>query len=58
MNYWNIFGLNPNFKEFLENHPDKTLIGVGWSIHWRLAVVALTIEMVILLFVFAVTLAF
>lgn len=49
MSWWNLGGLNPNFKEFTEKYPNKTLIGVGWAFYWRFAVLFLVIEAIIVL---------
>ena len=50
--WWNLGGLNPNLKEFLDKHQDKTLIGVLWSMQWRFIVVLLAFEIVILVLLF------
>lgn len=42
---WNLFGLNPTFKEFLEKHPDATMIGLCWSMYWRLGVLVMVLEL-------------
>ena len=43
---WKLFGLNPNFKEFLEKYPNKTILGVAWSLQWRLLLLILLVEIV------------
>jgi hypothetical protein len=35
--------LNPKVSTFLEEHPNKTLIGLGWSIYWRFFAVLVVI---------------
>lgn len=37
-------GLNPKFKSFTEKHPDATMLGLGWSLYWRFAIIVLLIE--------------
>jgi hypothetical protein len=48
MNWWNLGGLNPKFKDFMEKHPDKTLVGIGWAFYWRFMVVALIFEIILM----------
>jgi len=45
MSWWNLGGLNPKYKDFIDSHPDKTLIGMGWSMYWRFMIVVFVIEM-------------
>ena len=26
---------NPSFKEFLEKHPNATMLGMVWAFYWR-----------------------
>ena len=49
MSWWNLGGMNPNFKEFMEKHPNKTVIGVGWASYWRLMILGIAFEIVILI---------
>ncbi len=35
---------NPKLKEFMEQNPDKTLLGFGWSVYWRFLILVLAIE--------------
>lgn len=44
--WWNLFGLNPNFKEFLEKHPNKSIVGIAWALQWRFLLVVLAIEII------------
>ena len=44
MSWFNLGGMNPKFKSFTEKHPDATLLGVGWALYWRFAIVVLLIE--------------
>lgn len=49
MKWWNLFGLNPEFKQFLDKHPDKTMIGLAWSMYWRFGIIILALELVLFL---------
>jgi hypothetical protein len=49
MNWWNLGGLNPNFKDFMEKHPDKTMIGTCWSLFWRLWLILFVFEIAVML---------
>lgn len=31
--------MNPKIKDFLEDNPDMTLLGLSWALFWRLWVV-------------------
>ncbi|MBI2610396.1 hypothetical protein HYW60_00455 [Candidatus Kaiserbacteria bacterium] len=44
---WNLFGLNPKFKDFIEKYPNKTVLGVAWAMYWRFLVLVLALEMII-----------
>jgi hypothetical protein len=46
MSWWNLGGLNPHYKDFVEKHPDKTMIGLMWSLQWRFMVLVLLAEAV------------
>lgn len=46
MTWWNLGGLNPQYKEFVEKYPDKTMLGMAWSMQWRLMLLILAIEMI------------
>lgn len=35
---------NPKLEEFLKKDPDKKLISFAWSLHWRLTIVIVGIE--------------
>jgi len=50
-------GMNPKFKDFIEKHPDKTVIGVGWAFYWRFMVLVLTIELIIFISILALLFA-
>jgi hypothetical protein len=41
---------NPNFKEWLENHQDISLVGLSWSLYWRIALVVMGGYVVALIF--------
>jgi hypothetical protein len=58
MTWHNLGGLNPNYKEFTEKHPDKTLIGMMWAMYWRFAIVILLAEAVFFVLFLIVTLLF
>lgn len=58
MTWWNLGGLNPNFKEFADTHPDKTLMGMMWSMQWRLAILVVLIEATFFLIVIALAFLF
>jgi len=49
--------MNPKFKDFIEKHPDKTVIGVGWAFYWRFMVLVLTIELIIFISILALLFA-
>lgn len=44
MSLWNLGGMNPKFKDFVEQYPDKTMMGMGWSLYWRWMVLILAVE--------------
>ena len=46
MNWWNLGGLNPKEKDFREQHPDKTMIGMAWAYQWRLMVLVFLCEII------------
>jgi len=46
----NLWGFNPNFKEFMEKRPNLTVIGVFWASYWRIAILGLAIELALVLF--------
>ncbi|MBX2866463.1 hypothetical protein KTR10_00665 [Candidatus Kaiserbacteria bacterium] len=48
MSWWNLGGLNPRFKDFVEKYPKKTMIGMSWSLYWRLALLIVVVEVIIL----------
>lgn len=54
MSWFNLGGLNPKFKSFADKHPDATLLGVGWALYWRFAIIVLLIEG----FLFAILISF
>lgn len=49
MSFWNFGGLNPSHKEFLDKHPDITMLGMSWALYWRFMVVVLVVELAIFL---------
>ena len=49
MNWWHLGGMNPKFKDFIEKHPNKTMIGVTWALYWRLMVLILFVELFFLI---------
>ena len=52
MSWWNLGGMNPQYKDFVDKHPDKTMIGMMWAFYWRLAVFFIMIEFVIIMLFF------
>jgi hypothetical protein len=42
-----LFGLNPDYKEFMDKRPGITLLGLGWGMYWRFTIVVLAIEAVL-----------
>ncbi|MDB5188214.1 MAG: hypothetical protein JWO50_734 [Candidatus Kaiserbacteria bacterium] len=58
MTWWNLGGLNPSFKEFVEKYPNKTLIGMMWAMYWRLIIVAILVEIAVFVVIFAIAFAF
>jgi hypothetical protein len=40
---------NPKVKEFLEENPNQTMLGLSWSLYWRLYSVILGIAVIIAL---------
>ena len=48
--------MNPTYKEFMEKHPDKTVIGMAWAFYWRIVVliIGLEIALMIIFFVFGI----
>lgn len=38
---------NPNFKKFVEDYPDITLLGIGWSLYWRFASIVFVVALVV-----------
>jgi len=53
----NFFGLNPTYKDFLEKHPDSTMLGLAWAMYWRLMVLVLAIEMAFLVAILVVSIS-
>jgi hypothetical protein len=49
MSWWNLGGLNPKFKEFMEKHPDKTVVGVSWALVWRLWLLCFACEIAVII---------
>lgn len=39
-------GFNPKFRDFIISNPDKTLLGMFWSMYWRFALVVAGISFV------------
>lgn len=58
MSWFNLGGLNPKFKSFTEKHPDATMLGLGWALYWRFALVVLAIEVVLFIAMFAAAATF
>jgi hypothetical protein len=58
MSWFNMGGLNPKFKDFLDKHPGSTVIGVGWAFYWRFALIVLLIEGFVFALVFGAGAAF
>jgi hypothetical protein len=52
MSWWNFGGLNPEYKEFLETHPQKTLLGVSWALYWRFILFVLALEVLFFAVIF------
>lgn len=44
---WNLGGFNPNYQEFVAKHPNKTLIGMWWSMNWRMIIIMFVLEIII-----------
>lgn len=47
-------GFNPKLQEFKDKHHNLTLLGLGWAIYWRFALIILAVEFVLFAFVFLV----
>ena len=52
-----LFGLNPSFNDYMEKHPDKTMIGLSWALYWRLFAFILGIELLAFLAMLLLSLA-
>jgi hypothetical protein len=52
MSWWNLSGMNPKFKDFIDKHPNKTVIGVGWAFYWRFFLIVLALEAIFFVVVF------
>lgn len=50
-------GLNPEFKGFMEKHPDKTLLGLAWSLQWRFMLFVFALEILLVVVVLLVSFA-
>ena len=46
MSWWNMGGMNPKYKDFIEEHPEKTMIGISWAFQWRFIVLVLILEII------------
>lgn len=46
MSWWNLGGLNPKYRDFIEKHPDATMIGMTWSLYWRLILIIFIVEII------------
>ena len=57
MSWWNLGGFNPKFKDFMDKHPDKTVLGVGWAFYWRFMILAFVIEALVFIFFVVVGMA-
>jgi len=40
---------NPKLKDFIEQNPNKSLLGFAWSCYWRLQVVILVIYLALVI---------
>ncbi len=58
MSWFHLGGLNPKFKSFAEKHPDATMLGLGWALYWRFAVIVLLVEGFLFAVLFSFGLAF
>ncbi len=58
MSWWNLGGMNPTYKDFLEKYPDKTMLGMGWAFYWRFMVLVLVCEFVLFALLFTLGFAF
>lgn len=58
MSWFNLGGMNPKFKSFAEKHPDTTLLGVGWALYWRFAIIVLLVEGFLFALLFGAGMAF
>ena len=56
MSLWNLGGINPKYRDFLEKNPEKTMIGMMWAFYWRFFILGLVIEIVLVLIIAVVTL--
>ena len=56
MSWWNLGGMNPEYKDFMEKHPDKTMIGLTWSMWWRFGILGFVCEIILFLAVIAIAL--
>lgn len=46
MSWWNLGGMNPQYKDFVEKHPNKTMIGMAWALYWRFGVFFFILEII------------
>ena len=42
---------NPTAKDFLEANKEKTMVGLAWSLYWRLYAVVLAIYALVVVFI-------
>ena len=58
MSWWNLGGLNPQYKNFVEKYPEKTLIGMLWAMQWRIALLVIILEILFLVVIILVSAIF
>jgi len=39
---------NPSVRDFLEKNKDLTLLGLSWAVYWRMAVVVIIAEIILI----------
>ena len=39
---------NPTFREFVNKYEDKSMLGMAWSLYWRLSLVILGVYVVLI----------
>lgn len=57
MSWWNLAGMNPKYKDFVEAHPDKTMLGMAWAFYWRFLILVAVCEIAFLAALAVISLA-